>query len=130
MATTVRGTDPDAVKRYARSSRALLRQAQAELTSGDKRQASEKAWGAAALIVKAVAAQEGWEHETHRMLFRNVRKIVRMTKQPDTEDVFHIASSLHQNFYEDYQEAETVQRGIERVGVFVRRIEALLASSA
>ena len=37
---------------YREASRQLLAQARAELDAGDLRQASEKAWGAAAQIVK------------------------------------------------------------------------------
>ena len=42
---------------YSEESQNLLTQAQAELDQGDLRQASEKAWGAAALAVKGVAAE-------------------------------------------------------------------------
>lgn len=43
----------------------LLRQAREELTAGDVRQASEKGWGAAAQILKAIAARRDWEHQGH-----------------------------------------------------------------
>ena len=44
---------------YQTASRHLLAQAHEELAAGDTRQASEKGWGAAAQIVKSVAARRG-----------------------------------------------------------------------
>ena len=42
-------------QKYRNDSRTLLAQARAELAQGDVRQASEKGWGAAALMLKAIA---------------------------------------------------------------------------
>ena len=42
---------------YQVASGQLLRQAREELAAGDVRQASENGWGAAAQIVKAIAAR-------------------------------------------------------------------------
>ena len=39
-----------------------MEQANEELARDDLRQASEKGWGAASQIVKAVAEERGWEH--------------------------------------------------------------------
>ena len=47
---------------YRDQSRAYLEQANEELARDDLRQASEKGWGAASQIVKAVAEERGWEH--------------------------------------------------------------------
>ena len=51
---------------YRDSSRLLLEQATRELSAGDLRQASEKGWETAAQIVKAVAAQRGWQHQSQQ----------------------------------------------------------------
>ena len=56
-----------ATQKYRDDSHRLLAQARAELDAGELRQASEKGWGAAALIIKAIAEQRGdWEHSRHR----------------------------------------------------------------
>ena len=47
---------------YRDQSRAYLEQANEELARDDLLQASEKGWGAASQIVKAVAEERGWEH--------------------------------------------------------------------
>ena len=50
------------------SSRAMMAQSHSELAQGDLQQASEKGWGAAAQMMKAVAETRGWDHSRHRHL--------------------------------------------------------------
>ena len=57
---------------YRDQSRAYLEQANEELARNDLRQASEKGWGAASQIVKAVAEERGWEHRGHMVLASDV----------------------------------------------------------
>ena len=121
----VTGRDTSAEK-YIRTSRRFLAQAQEEFDKGDMLQASEKAWGAAAQAVKATAEQRGWEHSTHARLFENVKKISQETGDAELYDLFHVANSLHQNFYEGWQTDDFVQRGILRVKVLVDRLAALV----
>ena len=121
----VTGRDTSAEK-YIRTSRRFLAQAQEEFDKGAMLQASEKAWGAAAQAVKATAEQRGWEHSTHARLFENVKKISQETGDAELYDLFHVANSLHQNFYEGWQTDDFVQRGILRVKVLVDRLAALV----
>ncbi len=123
MAVTGRDTSAE---KYIRTSRRFLAQAQEEFDKGDMLQASEKAWGAAAQAVKATAEQRGWEHSTHARLFENVKKISQETGDAELYDLFHVANSLHQNFYEGWQTDDFVQRGILRVKVLVDRLAALV----
>ena len=53
---------------YRNQSKAFLEQAHNELRAGDLLQASEKGWGAASQMVKAVAESRGWQHDQHRLL--------------------------------------------------------------
>ena len=55
---------------YSHASRELLDQASRELAAGDVRQATEKGWGAAAQMVKAVASRRGWQHNSHSSALR------------------------------------------------------------
>ena len=58
---TAPGPSPDEeAVRNAGISRELLAKARAELAAGDLQQASEKAWGAAAFALKAVAERRRW----------------------------------------------------------------------
>ena len=53
---------------YRASSHTMMAQSRDELAKGDLQQASEKGWGAAAQMMKAIAESRGWEHGRHRHL--------------------------------------------------------------
>ena len=69
-------------QKYRQDSRTLLVQARSELARGDVRQASEKGWGAAALMLKAIAEQRGWEHGKHRHLSRVASRATGGNRRP------------------------------------------------
>ncbi len=104
---------------YRSAATQLLQQARQELARGDARQASEKGWGAAAQAVKAVAESRGWEHKSHFTLFEAVRLLARETDNEDLNTLFHVANSLHGNFYENWMPNESVSSGLDRVAEFV-----------
>ncbi len=112
----------EAVVKYASRSRTLIQQAQVELQQGDAPQASEKAWGAAAQAVKAIAELRGWEHRTHAHLFQNMTSISAELGDPELLALFREANSLHQNFYEDAQTVESVRGGVDHVAQLVARL--------
>jgi len=66
-----------------------LKEAEEFLNKGDHTQASEKVWGAASQIVKALAAKRGKalrsHRELHRFVFRNQKGIER------SEDIYFVA---------------------------------------
>ena len=113
---------------YREQSRTFLEQAFVELEAGDLHQASEKGWGAAAQMLKAVAAERGSEHGTHRLLFATVGRLANETQSEELRDLFDSASALHANFYEGWLDTEWVRSGLNRVQVFVDAAEALLNS--
>ena len=115
------------VEEHLRISRQFLRQAEREFAQGDRLQASEKAWGAAAHAVKAVAQQRGWQHDGHRYLFEAIDKIYYETGDREILVLFRVANSLHTNFYENWQSDNLVQDGIERVEDLVGKLEPLVA---
>ena len=111
---------------YQTASRHLLAQAREELAAGDTRQASEKGWGAAAQIVKSVAAQRGWEHGSHAALYRVVRRLTNETGDREIRRLFDVAGNLHVNFYENWNIAGNVARGIADVERFLDKLEPLV----
>ena len=115
-----------ATQRYQQASEHLLAQARGELASGDVRQASEKGWGAAAQIVKAIAERRGWDHQGHRQLFEAVNSLRRETGDPDVRRLFDVASAPHTNFYEDWRTRDSVSEAIDDVELFVGKLEPLL----
>ena len=111
---------------YREASRRLLAQAHTELEAGDLRQASEKAWGAAAQMVKAAAALRGWEHDQHRYLWIAARDLSNEADDQEIHDLFVIANGLHVNFYENTYDTDRVALNISRVERFMGKIEVLL----
>ncbi len=111
---------------YHEASMTLLAQADAELAAGDVRQASEKGWGAAAQIAKAVAEQRGWPHQSHTSLYRAVERLTVETGDDNLSDLFHIANALHQNYYENWDTAESVERALTAMRRFEEKLSVLL----
>ena len=111
---------------YREQSRVFLEQAYRELREGDLRQASEKGWGAASQIVKAVAEERGWEHNHHRDLFESVFTLSGESGDRDISRLFWAANALHTNFYEGRMREADVQDALEHVTRFVEKLEALL----
>ena len=115
----------EAVEMHMRTSRQFILQAQEELNAGDRLQASEKAWGAAAHAVKALAQPRGWEHRTYARLSVAVDRIAEDAACPELRTLFSHANSLHQNFYENWQTGKFVQDGINQVRLLVEELQAL-----
>lgn len=103
----------------------FLARAQVCLADDDLLQASEKGWGAASQMVKAVAEARGWNHSGHRQLHQAVRRLVEETDQSELRDRFSAANTLHQNFYDGFLEAEDVSAYLERVERFVELLRPL-----
>ena len=107
------------------ASRRLLAQANEEFAAGDLRQASEKGWGAAAQIVKAVAEKRGSLHNNHYRLFQIADDLAGELGDTDISRLFAIASSLHTNFYEDWMPSGIIRVGLDDVNWFVAKLEPL-----
>lgn len=103
----------------------FLPQARAYLAQGDSLQASEKGWGAAAHIVKAVADTRGWPHSSHRDLFRAVDRVAEELSAPQLQTLFRRASALHQNFYEGWMTEQQISDGLTAVDELVGRLQAV-----
>ena len=113
--------------RYAAISRKLLGQAQEELDAGDVMQASEKAWGAAAHAIKAVAEKWGWYHQGHFRLNAVVEFISFERGRPELVSLYSEPSILHSNYYEHVYFADRVQVAINSVKAFVDEMELIRA---
>ena len=111
---------------YRERSRSFLAKAHEELLAGDLVQASEKAWGAAALMVKAIAERREIAHQKHRHLFQVVDVLVEETGDRQLNTLFAAANGFHTNFYEDWFSARQVGQYLDDVADFVTRVERLL----
>ena len=115
---------------YREQSRVFLAQAHEELANGDLQQASEKGWGAAAQMVKAIAQERGWLHRSHRHLHGVINSLDRETGDPEWASLFGAGENLHINFYENWHSAGVVERRLQQVEQFVDKAEGLLAATA
>ena len=77
----------------------FLRRSRDYLANDDLHQASEKAWGAAAHIMKAVAAERGWEYEHHDEFTTTAQKAGAWYRQSSLRSMAKSANELHQNYY-------------------------------
>ena len=111
---------------YQQRSRENLAKAYRDLEAGDPTQASEKGWGAAALMVKSVAQRRGWRHRRHGWLRGVVDDLVEETGDGELNRLFSIASDLHVNFYEGWLRPRRISQGIHDVEHFMERVERLL----
>ena len=101
--------------KYAALSRDYMERAEDYLRRGDLVQASEKSWGAAACGLKAIAEQRGWQHQSHSLLFDISGQVAEELDRPDLRDMFAVAKTMHQNFYENWESAEAVEYAVGRI---------------
>ena len=114
------------VEFHMETSRRFALQAEVELRAGDGMQAPEKAWGAAAHGVKAIAESRRWRHRTHADLFRAVANVVRLSGDPEIGSLFDNANALHKNFYEGWFDEEYIAGGIEDVKRLLTKLYAFM----
>ncbi len=110
---------------YTAMSRELFRKAVEALEEDDLVQASEKLWGAAAQMVKAVAERRGWPHRQHRDLYRTVDRLAAETRDDGLTHLFGYASELHTNFYEHLRLRGFIEEGVGYIRELIDKLEAL-----
>ncbi len=114
------------VEDYLNLNDKYLKEAEALMEKGDYVQASEKFWGAAAEIVKAVAAQRGIEIRSHGELYRFITTLREEMDDPELTKLFTAAGTLHQNFYENWLPPRMVKDCGDAVKELVVRLRRLV----
>ena len=103
---------------WAHSER-LMQHAFEELAKGDRIQASEKAWGAMAHTLKAIADERGLTYEQHSqvrdVLFAILADVTDLTCRQLMLGGFTAAENLHRNFYKDVHLREQIDQELELV---------------
>jgi len=117
---------PEKIMRRINLSEKYFSEAKELLKEGDYVQASEKLWGAASQMVKAVAAKRNLELRSHSDLNRFVAELRREANEPEIRRLWQIATSLHQNFYEAWLPGETVKESAEDIKRFREMLERML----
>ena len=111
--------------KYAAMSRDFMARAENYLRDGDLVQACEKSWGAAACALKAIAEQRGWNHQSHSLLNDISGQIVDELGRDDLRNLFAVARSMHQNFYENWFQEDEVEHGVHTVRAYLSELEAV-----
>ena len=119
-----------AVTEHVDLARKFLRRSREYLAESDLHQASEKGWGAASHIIKAVAAREGWQYEIHDDFGVVVRNARQRYRQPGLSAMSYAAQELHRNYYkrdllldgtEIAEQLEEVERMVNILQPFAER---------
>ena len=119
--------DPEAVEDYRQQASIFLGRAREYLAADDLHQASEKGWGAAAWMAKAVAVAQGWEYEVHAQFGVVVRNASDLTGNERLLDLGDTAYVLHRGYYtrRRFLSSRTVARNLERMTELLGALEPL-----
>ena len=123
---TTRGTKT--VQEHVQIARSFLENAGREFDAGDQLQGSEKLWGAATHAVTALAKQRGWRFGKSNARFRAVERLSEEENESFFNTGYWAAEQFHANFYHDFMEDDTIERGRPVVAEFVRRVLVLVES--
>lgn len=123
--------DPAVIADHESQAREFLGKAPDYLNAGDLHQASEKGWGAAAHMAKAVAVAQGWEYETHADFSVVLNQAWQATGNDRLRDLRGIANELHGNYYrrKRHLNAEVIGQDIESVAELMTALAPLAAQS-
>ena len=91
--------DEEAVADYRQQARVFLSKSRQYLAEGDLHQASEKGWGAAAWMAKAVAEAQGWEYRRHGQFFQVMYDAVNLSGDRRLNALRRTANELHGFYY-------------------------------
>ena len=114
------------VPEHAQTARDFLAASDREFAAGDRRQGSEKLYGAATQAVIAICQQRGWRRHTHRAMKQAVVEIAREQGEPLIVGGFSTAERFHANFCHDHMEDYGIAAERPTVHHFVARLLALL----
>ena len=102
-----------------------IREAEELLAKKDYVQASGKAWGAAAQVVKAVAAREGRVLGSHAALWEYVDELAERLGDVELRRLWRTANALHQNFYENWMPPREVELSVRDVKTLLEKLRSV-----
>ncbi len=122
----------EAVNDYQEQARDFLAKSREYLAANDLHQASEKGWGAAAHMTKAVAEAQGWEYDRHRDFSIVLNRANLLTGNDRLLDLRSRANELHQNYYQRkrHLNAAIIGKDIESVAELLDLLAPLIAADA
>lgn len=112
---------------YREQSREFLSKGREYLANGDLHQASEKGWGAAAWMAKAVAEAQGWQYSRHDEFFTVMYQAQDLTGESRLENLRRVANELHGFYYtrKIFLRPEVIGRDLDQVGLLLDILQPL-----
>lgn len=105
------------------SSRRLFQQANYELDQmGDRLQATEKAYGAVAHAVKAIAEDRQWRHGSHNLRRTIISLLAAEFDLAYLPALHAIADTLHNNYFEDRLHDWELRPHIDQIGTLLAHL--------
>ena len=105
----------------------FLRKSREYLAGRDLHQASEKGWGAAAHMVKAVAATHGWRYQSLDEFDAVLEQASTVAGNDRIHDLGNAAHYLHRNYYnrKALLNPERIRRNLDNVGELMELLRPL-----
>lgn len=119
-----------AVEDYVAQAREFLERSRIYLADGHLHQASEKGWGAAAHMAKAVALSQGWEYSKHADFHFVMHNVWQQTGIDRVRPLLAVADHLHGNFYQRkrFLNADAISADLDDVTELVELLTPLTAA--
>ncbi len=118
------------LEKYRAQSIHYFENALSSIEAGDTEKAGEFLWGSMAQALKAVAASEGRELNTHGEIRKYATELAKKHNDMSIWDVYGVANSLHGNFYEAGLSLEEVQTHAERIRTIVVKLFNLISQES
>ncbi len=116
-----------AIADYRQQAREFLAKSRQYLADDDLHQASEKGWGAAAWMAKAVADAQGWEYKRHAQFNVVMYSAQDFAGDARLDGLRALASELHGYLYTRklLLRSDVISRGLDQMGVLLDILEPL-----
>ena len=117
----------DAVGDYRRQAREFMLKSRQYLADGDLHQASEKGWGAAAWMAKAVAEAQGWKYTRHDEFADVINRARILSGDARLRGLRRAANELHGYFYtrRRFLDAADIGEGLDEIAAMLDILEPL-----
>ena len=122
-------SDDDAVGDFRQQSRQFMVKSRQYLAEDDLHQASEKGWGAAAWMAKAVAEAQGWKYTRHDEFADVMNRARTLSGDERLRNFRRVANELHGYFYtrKRFLDAADIGDGLDQIAVLLDILEPLTA---
>ncbi len=119
--------DGNAVADYRQQSWVFLAKAREYLADDDLHQASEKGWGAAAWMAKAVAEAQGWQYQRHDEFLKVIRQAQELSGDARLRNLRRAANELHGFFYtrKMFLRPDDIGEGLDEMEVLLDILQPL-----